>query len=530
MLSLNQHPGRGDLRPWREPLVVASVPAVPARQSIYRFGRDEASDTETWLSWTTLVHVIRGFDPEDATERTYFSGSGSPKWTDATMVLPAPAPNASRELAVPAPVTAPMLTVTTDGDGSAETRYYLTTFGNDLGWESAPSPITKITCNGGAVIEASSLEAPPAGNYGITTRRLYRTATGQAGDTDFQFVRDAPVGQATIVDDGRDLGEVLVTQGDGLLGTWVPPPPELVWLTTLWNGMAAGIVGKSVRFSVAGGKLYAWPLSYEILPGYTPVALATWQQQLIVLTTGTPSIITGQDPDAMSEQPLDGLPFVGSCVSPASAVSFAHGAAWATPDGLAYVGSTGPRVLTAGLLDPDDWRALMPETIVGCQWRGLYVGFYNQGAGWKGFMLDPLNPSGIYWLEVGYPAAYHDPYTGALFVLDGGSIKKWDAGEAFMTAKFVSKIWTTPATNMGYLRVLADAWPVTVTLLSDDPSAERAPGSIDVPMVERAVVEAEDEELIGLPDGYEARLWQIQVETSNPVLAVLVAESPEEIA
>lgn len=528
--SVNQRPGRGDLRPWRAPLEVATVPTVPPRKSIYRMGRDTASDTDTWLSWTPLVHVIRGFDAEDPTERTYFSGSGAPKWTDSTMVLPAPAPNATRELAVPAPVTGPALTNTDDGDGSAETRYYLTTFANDIGWESAPSPVTKITCNGGAIIEASDLEAPPAGNYGITTRRLYRTATSQEGATDFQLVREAPVGQATIVDDAGELGEVLVTQGETLLGAWVPPPANLKWLITLWNGMAAGISGKSIRFSVAGGKLYAWPLFYEILPGFTPVALVTWQQNLIVLTTGTPSIITGQDPASMSEQPMDNLPFVGSCVAESSAVTMPQGAAWAAPDGLAYVGTSGSGLLTAGILDPGDWERLRPDTIVGCHWRGLYVGFYNPGDGWKGFMLDPLNPTGIYWLDKGYSAAYHDTYTGALFVLDGGSIKKWDAGAALMTAKFVSKVFTTPSTNLGYLRVMANAWPVTVRLFSDDPQAEEDPDADEVIMIERAVVVVTDEDVVSLPDGYEARNWQVQVESTKPVLAVLVGESPEEIS
>ncbi|MFY9479177.1 MAG: hypothetical protein WAQ08_16145 [Aquabacterium sp.] len=511
-------------------MAIASVPLAPQRKSIFLMGEGPGGGGGAWLSWTTLVHVIRGFDPEDPTGRIYFSGSGSPKWTDNTMVLPAPAPNATRELAVPAPTSPPTLTITTDGAGSAETRYYLTTIANDLGWESAPSPFTKIACNGGAIIEASSFEAPPAGNYGITKRRLYRTATSQEGASDFQLVSEAPIGQATIEDDAGELGEVLVTQGEGILGAWVPPPDNLTWLTTLWNGMAAAIVGKSVRFSVAGGRLYAWPLSFEILLGFTPQALATWQQNLLVLTTSTPSIITGQDPASMSEQPLDSLPFVGSCVSPASAVSLPQGAAWATPDGLAYVGTTGARVLTMGLLTPDDWLAINPPSLVGCQWRGLYVGFYNAGAGWKGFLIDPLNPTGMYWLDVGFPAAYHDPYTGALFVLDGGSIKKWDAGAAFMTAKFVSKVFTTPSTNFGYLRVMGNAWPVTVRLFSEDTEAEEDPDRMDVPMVERAVVVVEDGGVVGLPDGYESRLWQIHVEAIKPVLTVLLGESPEEIS
>lgn len=47
-VSLNQKPGRGDLRPWKSPLTVATVPS--GRNTIYRMGRDVASDSQYWLS------------------------------------------------------------------------------------------------------------------------------------------------------------------------------------------------------------------------------------------------------------------------------------------------------------------------------------------------------------------------------------------------------------------------------------------------------------------------------------------------
>ena len=47
----NAKPGRGDLRPWRQPLTVASVPA--GRQTVYRMGRDVASDSQSWLTLLT---------------------------------------------------------------------------------------------------------------------------------------------------------------------------------------------------------------------------------------------------------------------------------------------------------------------------------------------------------------------------------------------------------------------------------------------------------------------------------------------
>ena len=45
-VSRNQKPGRGDLRPWRTPTAVATVPG--GRQTIYRMGRDVSSDSNYW--------------------------------------------------------------------------------------------------------------------------------------------------------------------------------------------------------------------------------------------------------------------------------------------------------------------------------------------------------------------------------------------------------------------------------------------------------------------------------------------------
>ena len=113
-LSLNQNPARGDLRPWRAPLTVATVPA--GRNTIHRMGRDAPSDTNYWLSWTGVVHAVRGFIADDTTERTYYTGDGFPKWTDNTLALAStPYPTAWRQLGVPAPATAPLLTPRSPG-------------------------------------------------------------------------------------------------------------------------------------------------------------------------------------------------------------------------------------------------------------------------------------------------------------------------------------------------------------------------------------------------------------------------------
>lgn len=519
--SLNQAPGRGDLRPWRNPLQVATVPNTTQRKSIYRMGRDTDSDTLHWLSWTSIVHAIRGFDREDTQERTYFTGqAGGPAWTDNTMAISTtPYPTASRPLGMPAPTAAPTLTITTAGTSTTqELRYYVTTFVNDLGWESAPSPFASVTCNTDAFITLSGLEASPSGNYGINRRRIYRTESGVTGATEFFFEAEITytgAGQSWAETGAALTTDVLATQT--ALGGWLPCPSDATCLTQLWNGMAAVISGKTIRPCVAN-HVYAYPYDYEIPLADQPVAMGVWGQNLLVLTNGkTPSLITGQDPSSLSESPLDGLPFNGACRSVQSVVSLGHGVCWASPDGLAYLGTQGQKIATAGLIHPDDWKAIKPETMVGATFMGLYFGFYNDGSVWKGFAIDPINPTGVFWLAKGYQAAFTDPRTGSMFVLDtDGGIKKWDAGTTFMTCTFRSKEYRTPSANMGYGRVLASAYPVTLRLVAD--------GSV------KETRTVPDDDVFSLLGGYEAKAWQIELETTgNPITSAHIADADTEL-
>lgn len=505
--SINQKPGRGDLRPWNAPLNVATVPA--GRQTIYRMGRDVPSDTNYWLSWPTVVHAVRGPNASDTAERTYFTGSGAPKWTDTTKALATvPYPTAARELGVPAPAGPCVLVASGGVSDTSESRYYTYTYVTDIGEESAPAPVSvELVCKTDATVAISSLLAPPSGNYGITLIRIYRTQSGLAGDTSFFFLREVASTSTTSTDDNRDLAETLPST------TWLIPPADLKWLTGLWNGMIAGISGRSIRFCESYVP-YAWPIAYEILPtSVTPVALATYGQTLVVLTDGKPILVTGGSPDAMDEQPVE---FLQACVAPLSAVDLGTGVAWASPDGLAYIGGDGARLLTANIMTKDDWKALQPSTIQGCMHEGCYFGFYNDGAP-KAFMLDPTNPSGMYFMDFGVDALYVDDLQDTLYVLDGINIKKWDAGAA-LTTTVKSKQFRMPKPMPGFAcaQVVADTYPLTFKLYADD--------------VLRHTQTVLSSDPFRLPPGYHANAFQFEVATTGALQGVAVAHSMEEIA
>ncbi len=600
--SLNQKPGRGDLRPWKTPLTVATVPG--GRSTIYRMGRDVASDAQYWMTWTGTVHAVRGFDAADTTERTFYTGDSTPKVTDSTMALAsAPFPTANRPMGLPAPVGAPSVsavapsnTTTTNvkalvmagvasgvatfytagphgfvvGDtvsvaasagpsgsfivigtpdstsftvdtaaadlaptvsiGTAtvvtnvdqpdpETYFYVYTYVNDWGWESAPSPVSaELTRPPTGTTDIGGFSTAPAGNYNINRMRIYRTQAGSSGSADFFFLREVPYPTGSTTDDNRTLGEVcpvttwLPTPGLPIGAGVATPEPTLTSLTAMWNGMLAGISGNSVRFCEAYVP-YAWPVAYDVVPpDGKPVALGVFGQNLLVLTTGRPLLVAGSSPDSMDQQPLE-IP--QACIAPKSAVSMGFGVAWASNDGLMFYGSGGAKVLTAGLLTRDDWQAMNPVTMVGCMYEGLYMGSYEQGGFRKGFLIDPANPQGIFFLDVGYQAMHFDELQDQLYVLDGTAVKRWDAGTA-MAYTFKSKLFRqTRPTSFAAVEVVADAYPVTFKVWSD--------GAL------RHTQSVTSKNPFRLPSGMGSD-WQIEVIGTHPVQAVVMASSMAELA
>lgn len=518
--SVNQKPGRGDFRAWRNPLTVATVPS--GRSTIYRIGRDVASDTNYWLSWPTTVHAVRGFIDSDPTERTYFTGDGPPKVTDNVIGLATPPyPTAARLLGVPAPTQQPSLTEVTPGAGTAETRFYVYTFVTDQGEESAPSPVSaSITCQPGAVITVGNLGGPPVGNYGITLQRVYRTQNAADGATEFFFLREIAIGSTSTTDDGRALGETLAT------ATWGMPPADLKQLHAMWNGIMAGISGRAVRYCEPDAP-YAWPPAYETLtPDCTPVALASYQQTLVVLTTGKPTVVGGTSPDALEDKSVE---FDQACVSDRGAVGLGHGVGYPSPDGLCYVGSASPpRVLTNGILLKEDWEALRPSTIIGSKYEGAYYGSYDDGTGRKGFFVDPLNPQGIYFVSLGFAALFSDRLQDGMFGLDGVNVRKWDAGADFMTARFRSKVFRAPfKVNMGWAEVVADSFPLTFRMWS----SRKNPGTGQMEMVLRKTKVVTSREPFSMPSGYLSDEYQFEIEASAGVAVqgFAVAETVEEL-
>lgn len=493
----------GTLLPLKARSTVATVPTIPARLSIWRMGRDLPNDADYWLSWTTRVDAIRPWGA-DTTERTLFTGSGSPKWTDSVLALAggAPYPQGVRELAVPNPDQPPSASLNVNGStGTSASRYYVETFVNDIGWESGPSPASvALDCKPGATVNLTLNAIPPAGAYGFTTRRIYRTQPADDGtlSAEFYFLREVSIGTSATTDDARALGELLPTE------KFLPPPSDGHSLAKLWNSMVAMLSGKTL-YVCEPGYPYAYPLLAQKNLAATGVALGVWGENLLVLTTSTPVHFYGADPESM----LDRSPGTAQpCRSARAVVSFPHGVVWPSEEGLAYYGDKGNYLVTDSLIRPDQWKAMNPSTMRAARWGRFYVCSWTDGAGSHAFMVDPLMPTaGIWYLSAGFDACHYDELADRLYLLEGGNVRRFHAGTA-LTAIATSKTWLSPRpTNLSHCRVEAKAYPVALKVYADGVLTETRMVTSRKPFTLKA--------------GFQADTWKVEVSTSGPEVEMI---------
>jgi hypothetical protein len=498
----------GSLRSFYDILTVATPTKAGTKLSIYRFGKDVISDSNYWFTWTQDVCVMRGLVADDASERTYYTGDGNPpSVTDATLAITGGGtdyPNVSYRLGLPAPAAAPTL-APASSSGVTEDRAYVYTYVTAWGEESAPSPAQICTVTVGANVDLSAMSVAPVGNYNVTTKHIYRSVTTSTG-TDYFFVGSVAIATTTFTDNvpGESLGEPLLTVG------WLAPPADMTGLIALHEGMAAGFHGKEVCICEPYTP-YAWPMANRHTVDYDVVGLAALPQSLLILTKGTPYLVSGNDPATMLKQKFENDQ---ACVSRRSIARYKQGCLYASPDGLIYAGIDGSRIVTEGLYRRADWQALNPSSMHGIVHEGLYYGFYN---GTAGFVIDPETKDLITFNW--YADACHvDPQTDALYFAIGALIRKWRASSLKFNYTWKSKQVLTPvATSFACAAVICSSYSPAPTfkLYADG--------------VLKHTQTVTSGEAFRLPGGFKAKQWEAQLDGQVDTYAIHVAESVQEL-
>lgn len=481
-----------------------TVTAILTQQhSIYRAGRETASDTATWYAYASDVDFARSMLASDPLERTYGTGGvfTKPVYTDSTFIASAPYGQEGYSLGIPAPGTGMTAAVNTDGTGNNETRTYVSTFLRYNDDESAPSQATTIIVKAGATVDLTDFPADPGASAGVDRRRIYVATTG-----DFRLCVEDVLATATLTDTGT-RGEILQTGGSTSKVDWLEPPDAGYGLIELWNGMHGMLDGKQYMVCVPY-KPHAYPAQYRRQVPDTIVGSAKFGQSWVLCTTGVPRVVEGRAPEGMQDRPI---PLKEGCVSKRSVVSVGHGVCWASNRGLCYYGSKGAYVMTDHVITRANWRQQELETIIGASWGDWYIGFYDDGTR-KGFMINTQDPTCMIRLTQGAYAVFSDPLSDTLYILDGSNvIKKWDAGSAG-SATFKSRVFRHPrAVTPGAARIVGTTFPVTFSMWAD--------GDLKV-----SSLSVSSDAAFKLPSGYTAEEFQYQIVGTSVVEGVYIAE------
>lgn len=466
----------GELRSWQKTTAVNTPTKGGALKSMYRM-YDTASNY--WLAWTDDVDAVKGPIAGDTSFKLYYTGdtttatnsAAGPRKTSLALAKTGGTdyPHDYLEMGVPAPGSAPAIIGTGGTSTVSVSRAYLYTYvtGTDAQggvWneEGPPSPPGTGTGKSDATWVVSSLSTGTTGKYAFAaaTKRIYRTLTDNAGNTNYQLALDAvPIATTSTNDTVADaaLGVICPTFINGIVGSeWVGPPSDLRGLIALPNGIMAGFSGNLICFSEPFFP-HAWPTRYRLATNFSIVSMGRFGQTLIVTTKGFPYAVVGSRPDSMAMAMIEENQ---PCVSKRGTVSFPFGVAWPTPDGLALAGVGGAVNVIEPFMKRDEWRAqCFPDTLIAHQFLNVYFGFFNDGSSDLNFVFDRTNAQGpLTFGNFGAQGAWNDPETSKLYLLQNGVIALWDA-DSLNEAPFdwKSKVFTLPRpVNFAAIQVDAD--------------------------------------------------------------------------
>lgn len=351
---------------------------------------------------------------------------------------------------VPTPVIPPQVSVDVEGDPTGlntDTRFYLMTYVNDLGFESAPGPITEEPIYVGEdtnvtiayprfsdiAYEAAVYDSNEIEDYiPIREARIYRTNTGTS-ETGYQFVRAVALlrdsdPQATFPDvTNDDLGELLITDN------WDVPPPEVTTGCKMANGTYVLAHEYRIHFSVPG-VTYAFPVLYNRVLKHRALHLEAIGTSAILLTDGGPHLVAGASGDTME---VIELPFTQVPTSVRGVSTYLDLVIFPAQDGLHGIDANG-RVtnLTEDIFEEDQWRSEIPLTdIVSEVYDSTYYGLYynNSDTGYRGFAFN-LKTREWVWLDDGVfdgntiTGVFYDRQTDSLYMADDSTTEllEWE--------------------------------------------------------------------------------------------------------
>jgi hypothetical protein len=494
-----------------------------------------------WLQFTDHdTDVVKGQLVEDSFERYYFcSPSTGPQFNTYARLrdgLP------MYKLGVPAPMPQsgynPTITAITGGSSPVLTRAYVYTWVNIYGEEGVPSSPVTGSGNANATWSIGNIRDPVNNEFtgfaDYSKKRLYRTITGNSGQTTFYRVAEIAIGTFTYDD---TITDAVLAQNLKLESTsWSPPLPTLKGFIAMPNGFLIGFDGNSIYMSEAY-HFHAWPIEYKQATETPIVGLGILGQTCIVCTQGYPSTVTGSKPATCSfTKATTGEP----CLSRGSIVSGPQGVVYASQNGLMLVGPGGISNVTENIITKDEWlRDYAPAYIRAVRYQNGYLALRMLPSPnpRSGFFLDPTDLNVALTELSDFSTCVNlnvDFWSGEVFFLQAGMIMRWDPPtDNLMPVQWKSKEFQYPfQENFGAYAIYWDDarysnynWGTSIM-----PTTEKVRfiAYADRRVVYDQVVQRNGRP-IRMPSGFKADVWQFEIKSRAPVYTLHVASTVKEL-
>jgi len=389
-------------------------------------------------------------------------------------------------------------------------RTYVLTYVSAFGEEGPPSdPSTVVAIQPTEDCQLTNIPGAPTGDYNITNIRVYRTVTGTSG-TSYFFITELDIGTTSYLDTtlDADVNEILPSVD------WEGPPDDLTGLIECTNGVMAGFVGKTVYFSEPN-RPHAWPDDYAKTIDEDIVAIAYTLNQVIVLTTGHPHFITGNDPLYMS---VDRSNSRQACSAKRSVVTFGDIAAalviYASPDGLIAVNGANSQVLTTSFYSKKQWKALDPATMIAKAHDNRYHCWFTDGTA---LIFDPSAGGRALvttdQLATGGHANLEDD---TLYLIQDGKLTAWNQGSNPLTATWRSKQFLYARTgSFSVAQVKAEGYPVIFRIYAEE----------DLVWTHTFTSERAKR----IPVKRDERRWSVEVESQYEIIEITMSTSMRDL-
>lgn len=320
----------------------------------------KSSGESEWIAWKGRVSVAPSNLAVDKNSRLFVTGETGYEGNQPVMYI-ASEHGYSKYPIIKKALPKPVVKTATEPDTTKDTRYtyFFQTWVDRFGYESPVSePSDEIEYNDGQTVSFGEVLITDD-IIAAMKRRIYKVVTGTEG-ADIQFIAEQDrVGLKFLLTNIRvkdeDAGEIL---------TQIEAPPEtlgnLIWMPGSFYAGVDMLNRRTVCFSDINMP-YSWPLAYRYTVKDDIVGIAAIGSSIVVLTTGSPWIISGTAPESMSVVSLSSpMP----CVSADSICTLANVVYYASHSGICAIseGSVSVQLITSTWFTKESWEKLNPET------------------------------------------------------------------------------------------------------------------------------------------------------------------------